>query len=486
MLTSEAAPWAKTGGLGDVLGALPPALADLGVDVTVMLPGFRAARAAAGPCEHLGRVHAPVSSRMEPVDVLRVLHAPVRTLLLDAPKYFDRAELYGTRDGDYADNAERFVVFTRAALEWLRGARPAPTILHVHDWQAALAPAFLRAGADLYPELQAVRTVCTIHNLAYQGRFWALDWHLLNLDARWFTPPWLEFWGDIDFLKAGLVFSDAVTTVSPRYAREIQTPELGEGLDGVLRARADRLTGIVNGIDYRVWNPARDPHLPARYDVDRLDGKARCKAALQEELGLARDAVAPLLAVITRLASQKGMDLLLGVVPPLLAASDAQLAVLGSGDPRLERAFQALQAHVPGRVAVRLRFDEGLAHRMQGGADCFLMPSRYEPCGLAQLYALRYGTVPIVHATGGLDDTVAEFEPATGQGTGFKFGAWRPDALRAAIHRALAIRIDERLWTRLRRNGMAVDSSWARSARAYYALYARVAAEPPYLPTVPG
>jgi starch synthase len=484
MLTSEAHPWAKTGGLADVLGALPTALGHVGVEATVVLPGYRAALDRAGAAlTPRARVWAPVSSRMEPIDVYEIAGAPVHTVLLAADKYFDRPELYGTRAGDYPDNAERFVVFCRAALEWLRGWPRPPDVLHAHDWQAGLAPAFLRGTADLYPELREVRLVHTIHNLAYQGRFWAADWHLLNLDPRWFRPEWLESWSDINFLKAGIVFADAITTVSPRYAREIQTPDLGEGLDGTLRARADRLHGILNGVDVEAWNPATDPALAAAYGPGSLAGKARCKAALQSALKLAVDADVPLLAVITRLATQKGMDLLLAVLPDLFATTDVQLAVLGNGDPGLERAFAELAASLPGRMTLRLGFDEPLAHRMQGGADVLVMPSRYEPCGLAQMYALRYGTVPVVHATGGLDDTVVEGDPARVEATGFKFARYTPDALRGAIDRALAARRHPAVWRALRDRGMAVDFSWDRSARTYRGLYGALLDAPVVVPS---
>src|SRR5215813_672259 len=300
MLASEASPYAKTGGLADVLAALPEALTALGVEVTVIIPAYRDALRTAGAVERLGRVRAPVASRLEPANVVRVSGARVPTLMLDAPRYFDRDGLYGSGGGDYGDNAERFAFFCRAALEWLRTLGTPPDILHCHDWQTALAPAMLRATAALYPELRRVRLMQTIHNLAYQGRFPASAWHLLNLDARYFTSEWLEFHGDVNFLKAGLVFADVLTTVSPRYAREIQTPERGEGLDGVLRARAARLRGIANGIDYRVWNPAIDVALPARYDVGDLDGKARCKSALQRTLGLRAEAEPPLLTIVSR------------------------------------------------------------------------------------------------------------------------------------------------------------------------------------------
>jgi starch synthase len=478
MLAAEAFPYAKTGGLADVLAALPEALRALGVDVTVMIPGYRTALRAAGAVERLGHVRAPVASRLEPVDVLRVSGAAVPTLLVDAPRYFDRDALYGEGGVDYPDNAERFTVFCRAALEWLRSLAAPPDIVHCHDWQAGLAPAMLRATAALYPELRRVRLVQTVHNLAYQGRFPAAAWHLLNLDGRYFTSDWLEFWGDVSFLKAGLVFADALTTVSPRYAREIQTPELGEGLDGVLRTRAGRLRGITNGIDYRIWNPATDPALAARYDADDLAGKAVCKADLQSALGLRPDAAAPLLGIVSRLAWQKGIDVALDALAPLWEHSDVQLVVLGSGEHDLERRLGELAARFPDRVAIRTGMDEALAHRIIAGADLFLMPSRYEPCGLDQMYSQRYGTVPVVHATGGLDDTVAPFDVATGGGTGFTFSPCTPEALRDALDRTLAVRRDRAAWAGLVRNGMREDFSWERSARAYQMVYGTLLAAP--------
>ena len=471
MLSPEVYPYAKTGGLADVLAALPPALVAAGVEVTVCVPGYRSALRAAGTPAPGPRLYAPIASRMEAAEIVRLPGAPVPTVLLRADRYFDRDGLYGEGGQDYPDNAERFAFFCRAALEWLRAEREPPDVLHVHEWQAALAPAFLRATAALYPELGRLRTVLTLHNLAFQGRFPADHWHVLNLDARYFVPEFLEFYGEINFLKAGMVFADALTTVSPRYAAEIQTPAFGEGLDGVLRARGAALRGILNGIDDAVWDPATDPHLPARYRAGDLAGKARCKRALQAELGLDVGDDAPLLGVVSRLAEQKGFDLLAEALPRVLAISDAQLAVLGSGDERYERWVRELEGRFPGRVGARVGFDEGLAHRIEAGADVFLMPSRFEPCGLNQLYSLRYGTVPLVHATGGLDDSVAEFDPATGSGTGFKFTPYTPDAFLAALERALRTHRDPALWARLVANGMAQDFSWSRAAAEYRALY---------------
>ena len=475
MLAPEVHPYAKTGGLADVLAALPAALNRIGVEVSVCLPAYRTALRALGPLPVILRLHAPVSSRMEPAEILAVPNAPAPTFLVRADRFFDRDGLYGVGGRDYDDNAERFAFFCRAALEWLRHASPAPDILHMHDWQTALVPAFLRATADLYPELAAVRTVQTVHNLAFQGRFPSEEWHLLNLDPRHFVPDGLEFFGDINYLKAGLLFADAITTVSPRYAEEIQTPSFGSGLDGVLRMRADRLRGILNGVDDAVWNPASDPFVPAHYDQGDLRGKARCKAALQADLGLAVSPEPALLAVVSRLAEQKGLELLGAVLPGLLKTRAVQFVALGSGDARYEELLVDLAGQFPGQVEVRIGFDEPLAHRIEAGADVFLMPSRFEPCGLNQLYSLRYGTVPVVHATGGLDDTVVEFDAREGLGTGFKFTPYTEEAFLAALRRAIDTRRDAATWQRLVTNGMSQDFSWQRAAREYARLYTSLA-----------
>jgi starch synthase len=476
-VAGEASPYAKTGGLGDVLGALPAALARGGVDVSVVLPGYRAVHRAA-TLRPVGSVTARVSSRVAEAPIAAVEGAPVPTFAVDAPA-FDRPALYGEGGADYPDNAERFVFFCRAALEWLRRRQEPPDVIHVHDWQAALVPAFLVADRDLvYPELRATHTAITIHNLAYQRRFWEADWHLLNLDRRFFSTELLEFYGYINFLKGGIVAADTITTVSPRYAEEIRTPAFGEGLDGVLRARTADVVGILNGVDYATWSPDVDPFIPARYGAADLGGKARCKAALQAELGLDVTDAAPLCAVISRLAEQKGIDLVAEVAGELLATSDAQLVVLGSGDPKLEGALTQLARRNPRRVAVRLGFDDALAHRIEAGADLFLMPSRYEPCGLSQLYSLRYGTVPVVHATGGLVDTVEDHDPSTDRGTGYVFRAFGRAPFHDAIRRAFAPRQDAGRWAALRRRGMACDFSWDASAAKYRALYDAVLARP--------
>lgn len=476
-VAAEASPYAKTGGLGDVVAALPRALAHAGIDVSVVIPGYRAVHRTA-TLRPVGRVSARVSSHVAEAAIAAIDGAAVPTFAVDAPA-FDRPALYGEGGHDYPDNAERFAFFCRAALEWLRQRPSPPDVVHVHDWQAALVPVFLVADRDArYPELRGTHAITTIHNLAYQGRFWEADWHLLNLDRRFFSPALLEFYGYINFLKGGIVAADTITTVSPRYAEEIRTPAFGEGLDGVLRARTTDVVGILNGVDYGTWSPATDRLIPAAYDAAHLAGKARCKAGLQAELGLDVSEEAPVAAVISRLAGQKGIDLVADVADELLATSDAQLVVLGSGDPGLERALVGLAERDPRRVAVRLGFDDPLAHRIEAGADLFLMPSRYEPCGLSQLYSLRYGTVPVVHATGGLVDTVEDYDFATDRGTGFVFRAFGRGPFLDAIRRALALRQDPARWQGLQRRGMTCDFSWDVAAGRYRALYDAVLERP--------
>ncbi|MBI3783609.1 MAG: glycogen synthase GlgA [Deltaproteobacteria bacterium] len=474
MAASELAPLVKTGGLGDVLGALPRALKQTGVDVAVILPAFAALKQSGREFEPTAwEISVPVSSRVVQATVLHTeLDGGVPLYCIDADPYFDRPGLYGEGGSDYADNCERFVFFSRAVLEVLRRLGT-PDLLHVHDWQAALAPVFLRADAGRYPDLAAVRTVMTVHNLGYQGRFWKHDWHLLNLDWRHFTFLGLEFYDDINFLKGGLLFADAITTVSPTYAREIQTPEHGYGLDGVLRQRAGVLTGILNGVDYGEWDPRHDRHIAASYSSEDLTGKQQCKAALQAAMGLHVDPDATLLGVVSRLAEQKGLDLLEQIVPRLLQRA-VQLVVLGSGDSRLEAAFRALSAAHPGRMATRIEFDNRVAHQIEAGSDVFLMPSRYEPCGLNQMYSVRYGTVPVVRATGGLADSIVDVDEAPGYGTGFKFGPASGEALLQAIDRAFALKRDELEWRAVMKRGMQADFSWARAALQYRTLYDRI------------
>jgi len=470
MVASEAAPFVKSGGLADVVGSLSKALGRLGLRLSLIIPAHRSVLEGRFQIEDTGiRFAVPVSHRMEAGSLLETrLGDAVSVRLIRADRYFDRAGLYGTADGDYPDNAERFVFFSRAALEVL-SADP-PDILHAHDWQAALSAAFLRADADRYPELRSTRTVFTVHNAAYQGIFWHLDWHLLNLDPRFFAPGYLEFHGSVNFLKSGLVFADAVTTVSPSYAEEVKTPEQGRGLDGVFRERADSLTGILNGIDHEAWNPQSDPFIASTYDPASLAGKRLCKADLQRAFSLPEDPEVLLVGMVSRLASQKGFDILQEALGQLLDRR-LQFVLLGSGDRRYQDSLSAAARERPDRIGVRIAFDDALAHRVVAGSDVLLVPSQYEPCGLAQMYALRYGTIPVVRATGGLRDTVQQFDPASGTGNGFVFGPYRAGALVEAIDRTLSAFQRKTEWTALMKNAMAADFSWDGSAPAYLRIY---------------
>lgn len=473
MASSEAAPLAKTGGLADVAGALPVALRSLGVDASLVVPAYPGAIERAAARSTGGRVDVRLSGRRVDAEVWEgALGDGTPVYLLHHPEYFERETLYGPGESAYGDNAERFAFFSRAVLALLDQIGP-PDVLHCHDWQTALAPAFLRADRDRYPRLDHVRTVLTIHNLAYQGLFWAADWHLLELDWRYFTPQFLEFQGSINYLKAGLVFADALTTVSRTYAEEICQPELGHGLDGVLRERRAALRGIVNGADYREWSPDTDAHIARRYSADDASGKRPCKAALQADVGLPVEPSTPLYGIISRLTGQKGIDLVLEAAGAL-SSRGAQFVVLGTGEAALERALADLAQAEPRRWAARIGFDEGLAHRIQAGADMLLMPSRYEPCGLNQIYGLRYGTIPVVRATGGLRDTVEEFDPSRRSGTGFTFGPYDAGSLLAAIDKSLACHRDAEAWNTLLANAMRADFSWGRSAAEYRALYAEL------------
>lgn len=468
MAASEMAPYAQTGGLGDVLAALPAALERLGASVHVVLPAYRTIDWNAAGAVPSGSVEICAGGARREVRLRTARAGTVTVSFVEADDYFGRDHLYGGPYGDYPDNAERFAFFSRAVLALAARLEPAPDVLHCHDWQTALVPVFARVFPDR--RLADTRVLLTIHNLGYQGIFPSSVWPLLDLDWSYFTPRTLEFYGQVNLLKGGIVFADALTTVSRRYAEEILTPDQGHGLDGVLRERRAVLHGILNGADYTSWDPAHDPYIAAPYGVDDLAGKARCKADLQTRFGLRAAPHTPLLGMVSRFADQKGLDILSAALPELLRL-DLQLAILGNGDTRYENAFAAESRGAPERLAVRIAYDVAAAHRVEAGADAFLMPSRYEPCGLSQMYSLRYGTVPVVRATGGLDDTVAEFDPTTGHGNGFKFAAPSPEALLGAIHRAVDVYHRPVEWRRLVRAGMTCDFSWRLPAERYLALY---------------
>jgi starch synthase len=469
VIGSEALPFAKTGGLADVLGALPIALTHLGWDVTLAMPRYRGIST--------GRVveQFPVSVGGYTREVTfwdAPLAEAARVVFVDCPDLFDREQLYGVGNDDYADNARRFAFFVRAVLEFA-GRSVAPDVVHAHDWQAGLAPVYLRTLYASHPVLSTAASVFTIHNLAYQGLFepdWLpridLPWDLLGIDA-------MEYWGRISYLKGGINFSHAITTVSPTYAREIQTPEFGFGFDGILRRRADALWGILNGIDTSKWNPAADPYLPKPFSRDDLSGKATAKAAVLARYGIPVDEATlarPLVGMISRMVDQKGLDLIAALAPEL-PRLDATFIVLGTGEPQYQDMWTRLAAAHPDRIGAHIGFDEGLAHLIEAGADLFLMPSHFEPCGLNQMYSLRYGTVPLVRAVGGLADTVVDCAPGVRGATGFVFQDYTPEALLVTLRRALSTFSNRRRWLALQRAGMRRDYSWDRSAREYVKIY---------------
>jgi len=485
MVTSEAVPFAKTGGLADVCTSLSLAVSQLGHEVTILLPAFRHAKRSTIPIESAGvDFDVPIGDRLVPGGLLRARlpDSRVNVYLVDQPEYFDRPELYRENGEDYPDNCERFAFFSRAAFEAIRLLELPVDVIHCHDWQTGLIPAYLAIEYRHSRIYESIATVLTIHNLAYQGLFPQSDMHVTGLDARFFNWRQMEFWGKLNLLKTGLVFADALTTVSARYAEEIQTPEHGCGLDGLLNERHGALAGILNGIDDQVWSPATDSHLVARYDVTNwMTGKPQCKAELQREFGLPQLPHAPLIGLIGRLADQKGWDLVGEVLPAWAAQEDVQWVILGTGEPAFHTLLGDLARRFPDRIAARFAFSDKLAHRIEAGADLFLMPSRYEPCGLNQLYSLKYGAVPVVRATGGLADTVCDASSDNLEAriaNGFRFDAYDARTLDATLRRAIACyRHEPATWRHLVETGMRQDWSWGRSAQEYVSLYERVVAD---------
>lgn len=482
----EAVPFSKTGGLADVVTALAKALADRGHDVWLIVPNHRrsaAARDAVPPAHSTGQtVSVPIAAKTVSGSILQneLPGSSGTCLLIDHPGYFDRDGLYQERTtgADYLDNCERFVFFSRAVMETVRKLQINPDVVHANDWQTALIPALLEVEYGSTSEFANACSVLTIHNMAFQGQFWHWDMLLTGLDWKYFNWRQFEFFEKLNLLKGGIVFADAITTVSPTYAREIQTPEFGAGLDDVLRERRDRLTGILNGVDVDVWNPATDPALPRNYTAETVaEGKAACKAALQKQMGLSQRPDVPLFGMISRMTSQKGLDLLAECADDLLKL-DAQFAFLGTGEERFERWLNDLARRRPDRVAATIGFDEELAHRIEAGADVYLMPSRFEPCGLNQMYSMRYGAVPLVRAVGGLGDSITDVKPETlaaGTATGFCFDESTPQALAAQVERAVNTYADKSTWRKIVANGMRRDVSWNNSAAAYEAVYRQAA-----------
>jgi starch synthase len=472
-VASECVPFSKTGGLADVVGALPRALAAAGHEISVFVPRYRLTRISEERTV-VQSITIPFDDRYRFCSVLTGAGYPgVRFFFIDYPPYFDRDGLYGTASGDFPDNAERFALFCRAVLEASK-ILGVPDIFHCHDWQSALVPVLLRTQYLEDPAFRDCGTVFTIHNIGYQGLFPAEILPLLTLPWDLFTITKMEFFGNVNFLKGALAYSDLITTVSRKYAQEIQTTEFGFGLDGVLKERAQTVIGILNGVDYEDWNPESDRFIVAHYSADDLSGKQECKQDLLASFGLGNaDPNLPVIGIVSRFAAQKGFDLI-GQIVDRLALEDVLLTVLGSGDKLYEEMFLRLCRRVPNKIAVRIAYDNPLAHKIEAGADMFIMPSRYEPCGLSQIYSLKYGTVPIVRATGGLDDTIDPWDPRTKKGTGFKFQEYTGEALLRTIHQALQLYRDQGSWQKLMRNGMSKDFSWRVSAREYVRAYERV------------
>lgn len=476
-VASEAAPLVKTGGLADVAGALPAALAAQGLEVTTFIPGYPAVLARIGKAR---AIHTWDALLGEKARLLAGKLGDHPLLVLDAPGLFAReGGPYADAAGkDWDDNWRRFAAFARAAADIAGGAVKGRgfDLVHAHDWQAGLVPAYLRLAP--IKGAKAVPSVITIHNMAFQGYYPADIFPQLGLPRTAWSVDGVECYGGVGFLKAGMQLADAITTVSPTYAGEIRSPEFGMGLEGLVLARSNRVHGILNGIDTAEWSPASDRHLAASYSAAKLAGRAKNKRAVEQEFGLERGD-GPLFIVVSRLTWQKGMDVLVGVLDHL-AGIGGRLALLGSGDAEIEQAFQAAAARHPGRIGVRLGYDEALSHRLQGGGDAILIPSRFEPCGLTQLYGLAYGCVPVVSRTGGLADTVIDANPAAlaaGVATGIQMNAVSHNALAMAVSRAVELYAQPSEWKRLQKNGMKADFSWGASGAAYAALYRQLLEE---------
>ncbi len=472
--SSEVHPYSKTGGLADMVGALAKALERAGHDVTVVTPLYRGIRERFPEMIRLDwHMDLPLGPRRVTAEVWTLTVTPrLRIHFIHQPAFYDRTGLYQEHGADYPDNAERFIFFSKAIVHLARYLPSQPEVVHINDWQTGLVPLLMQHQKLQEGWGSRAGTCLSIHNLAYQGIFPAAAYQLTNLPLDYFNPNGAEFYGMLNCLKAGIATADVLATVSPRYAREITTPEYGCGLDGLLRKRHDVLFGILNGVDYQEWRTTGNPCLPHAFSAGKLAGKELNKLDLQKELGLPVKADIPLFGSITRLADQKGLDIQLGALEEMLGAN-MQFVLLGSGSPVYEKAYQSLARRYPTKVAVRLGFDQGLSHRIEAGCDFYLMPSRFEPCGLNQMYSLRYGTIPIVRVTGGLDDTVIDISENRGHANGIKFGEYSSRALAKAIRKALVLYGEPDLLQHYRHNAMTADFSWDRVVEQYAKAYRR-------------
>jgi starch synthase len=472
IVSSEIVPFAKTGGLADVTGSLPKALRRIGVEADIILPLYRTVDRERFPLTRSGPpVRVPMGHREE-IGIVMETDAGdgVRAFLVRNDRYFDREFYYGTKDGDYVDNCERFAFFCRAIMEWIGRSGRSYDILHCNDWQTALVPAYVKTLYSHAAVFRSTGTVFTVHNLGYQGLFWNHDLPITGLGWALFTPKGVEFYGKLNVLKAGLVFSDILTTVSDTYSREIQTAEYGHGLEGVLYERRADLFGILNGVDYEDWNPETDPLIASRYSRKDLTGKKVCRDDLLAEFGWTGPVEEPVIGVIGRLTAQKGFDLI-EQIGDWLAKQPARVVILGTGERKYEEAMAEIGRLHPDKISLRFSFDNRLAHKIEAGSDIYLMPSKYEPCGMNQIYSLKYGTVPVVRNTGGLADTVVDADEDPTRGTGFVFNGFNPVELNDALSRALVAYADRPRWEAIVKRGMAKDFSWDASAKAYVSAY---------------
>jgi starch synthase len=472
-LSPEVTPFAKTGGLADVAGSLPKAIKGMGCDIRVVMPYYRMTKRGDYKVRVLledVEISLPGEALKDDIFFVEA-DGGIPLYLINKDEYFDREYLYGTPKSDYFDNVERFVYFSRMAFLLCKRLDFQPHVFHCNDWQTGLVPIYLKTLYKEDPFFSGTCSVLTIHNIGYQGIFDEKKLEATGLPAEIYHPGGIEYWGKINLLKAGIIFSDIINTVSPQYSRDIQTPEFGSGLDGILRDRSADLSGILNGVDYGEWNPKADPLIAANYDEKDLSGKAKCKEDLLAEFHLPSSLnKLPLLGVISRLADQKGFDLLTESIGDLMKMN-LGFVLLGTGDEKYHQLFERIAKQYPKKTGIKIAYDNTLAHKIEAGADIFLMPSRYEPCGLNQMYSLKYGTVPLVRATGGLEDTIQDYNPKTGEGTGFKFQDYSTKDFLDTVRKALALYRDRESWKRLMTRGMKADFSWQRSAREYVSLY---------------
>lgn len=471
--TPEAVPFAKTGGLADVTGALPKFLQPLGCESILVMPYYQTVKRSGIPLQYLSeKMEVPLGSEIIEADLYQGhLTQDIPVYFIGRDEFFDREYLYSTPRGDYFDNAERFIFFSKAVLIFCQHIGFSPDIIHHHEWQTGLIPAYLKSIYRNDPFFAHTADVFTIHNIAYQGLFKKEKFLLTGLPMEMYNPEGIEFWERINFMKAGIVYADVINTVSRKYSEEIQTPEYGYGLEGILKKRGEGLFGILNGVDYQDWDPSHDPHLIARYDPNDPSGKRECKKDLLKEFNLPPSLEnSPLLGMISRLADQKGFDLLVEIIDELFTL-DLGFVLLGTGEQKYHDLFTQIARKYPRQAGIRIAYDDRLAHKIEAGADFFLMPSKYEPCGLNQIYSLKYGTIPIVRATGGLDDTIVNYSPTTRRGNGFKFTRYDAKEFLNQIKAAISFYSQPEHWKQLLRNAMTSDFSWKKSAEAYLQLY---------------